>query len=258
MSGTPRPPESEAGHLKTECGNRRLRRNIPPSRSWSARMLSCPVCSDSSSLLLCTVMEMPLIGCQFAELHAEALRATRGTLELTLCKGCGRIYNRAFEPDRVAYGPGYDSALSFSSRHRAELNATERLICSYALHGYSVGEFGCGAAEFLAALCAKGGNHGLGYDRRSRTVLSELRMVRSGSAPRTINPSTWCARSMCSSIWGNWGSTQFLSVPFNVQRYRGEPRVVAGSPEQVVPLLSEDVDGMHRSSVCPPPQYKST
>ena len=53
----------------------------------------------------------------------------------------------------------------FSARHRTESEATvERLIQSYALHHKTVVEFGCGTAEFLSLLCAKGSNHGIGYD----------------------------------------------------------------------------------------------
>lgn len=99
----------------------------------------------------------------------------RGTLDLILCKGCGHIYNRAFEPDRIAYVTGYDNALGFSSRHRAEVDATvERLIRGYALRGKSIVEFGCGDAEFLAALCAKGGNHGVGYDPTQQNRVSRV------------------------------------------------------------------------------------
>jgi len=108
---------------------------------------------------------MPLTTCQFAESRANALHAARGTLELVLCKSCGHIYNRAFEPSRVDYSSGYENALHFSVRHRTETEATvERLIRRYALHHKTVVEVGCGTAEFLSLLCAKGSNHGVGYD----------------------------------------------------------------------------------------------
>jgi SAM-dependent methyltransferase len=136
-----------------------------PLNQTGARMLSCPVCSESAPLPLFTLTDMPLTTCQFAESRANALHAARGTLELVLCKSCGHIYNRAFEPNRVAYSPGYENALHFSARHRTESEATaERLIRSYALHHKTVVEFGCGTAEFLSLLCAKGSNLGVGYD----------------------------------------------------------------------------------------------
>jgi hypothetical protein len=117
---------------------------------------SCPVCSESAPLPLSTLTDMPLTTCQFAESRADALRAARGPLELVLCKSCGHIYNRAFEPNRVAYSPGYENALNFSARHRTESEATvECLIRSYALHHKTVVEVGCGTAEFLSLLCAK-------------------------------------------------------------------------------------------------------
>jgi SAM-dependent methyltransferase len=150
-------------------------------------MLSCPVCSESASLPLGTIREMPLIGCQFAESRADALRAARGTLDLTLCNACGHIYNRAFEPERIRYVSGYENALGFSPRHRAQLNATiERLICSYALHQKSVVEIGCGSADFLSLLCAKGGNHGVGYDPTQQS-----RVIRAGDGSVTILAETF-------------------------------------------------------------------
>src|ERR1700736_709404 len=114
-------------------------------------MLSCPVCSESAASPLSTITEMPLIGCQFAESRATALGAARGTLEPSLCKACGHIYNRAFEPERIDYVYGYDNTLDFSPRHRAHSNATvDRLVHSYALERKSVVEIGCGAGEFLS------------------------------------------------------------------------------------------------------------
>ena len=143
---------------------------------------SCPVCSESGPLPLSTLTDMPLTTCQFAESRADALRAARGTLELVLCKSCGRIYNRAFEPNRVAYSPGYENALHFSARHRTESEATaERLIRIYALHHKTVVEVGCGTAEFLSLLCAKGSNHGVGP--RQSSIPVSLQGSSSATAP---------------------------------------------------------------------------
>jgi SAM-dependent methyltransferase len=150
-------------------------------------MLACPVCSDSTSSPLARVAEMPLIGCQFAASPGEARAAARGTLELSLCGTCGHVYNRAFEPERIAYVPGYDNALGFSARHRAELDATvDRLIDRYALRGKSVVEIGCGSADFLSRLCAGGGNRGVGYDPSQPG-----RTVQAGEGSMTIRPDTF-------------------------------------------------------------------
>lgn len=154
-------------------------------------MLSCPVCSESAPSPLSTITEMPLIGCQFAESRATALGAARGTLEPSLCKACGHIYNRAFEPERIDYVYGYENALNFSPRHRAHSDATvDRLFRSYALEHKSVVEIGCGTGEFLSQLCAKGSNHGVGYDP---TQASRVMGVGDGSVTilaETFSPET--------------------------------------------------------------------
>jgi len=128
-------------------------------------MLSCPVCSAATSLPLVTVPDMPLVGCCFAESRASASEVPRGTIELAVCSTCGHIFNRAFEPDRIDYGPGYENALDVSPRHRAESTAlVDRLITEYGLRRKSILEIGCGTAAFLLSLCRKGGNRGIGYD----------------------------------------------------------------------------------------------
>jgi SAM-dependent methyltransferase len=128
-------------------------------------MVLCPVCSESAPFPLSVISEMPLIGCQLAQSRADALRAARGPLELVMCKACDHIYNRAFAPERIDYVYGYENALDFSPRHRAHSNATvERLVRRYGLDHKSVLEIGCGTGEFLSLLCARGANHGVGYD----------------------------------------------------------------------------------------------
>jgi SAM-dependent methyltransferase len=115
---------------------------------------------------------MPLIGCAFADSRSEALLVECGAIELVRCPECTHVYNRAFEPERVKYAPGYENALGFSPHYNAYLSATaERLICTYELRRKSIVEIGCGSADLLSLLCGQGGNHGIGYDpsQQSRT-----------------------------------------------------------------------------------------
>lgn len=108
---------------------------------------------------------MPLIGCLFAHSLADALAAERGTLDLVQCHECTHIYNRAFEPERVRYVPGYENALGFSGHHRAQRTArVDQLIHNHRLKKKFVAEIGCGDAEFLSQLCNRGNNLGIGYD----------------------------------------------------------------------------------------------
>jgi SAM-dependent methyltransferase len=147
-------------------------------------MIGCPVCLGSSARRLAMLPAMPLIGCRFARSREEALGAGLGTIELVLCKNCGHLYNRAFEPDRIAYTSDYENALHHSARFRAEAEAiVNRLIQAYDLRGKSIVEIGCGEAEFLSLVCARGGNNGVGYD-----PTQERRQVRVGAGFMTIVP----------------------------------------------------------------------
>jgi SAM-dependent methyltransferase len=108
---------------------------------------------------------MPLIGCLFAHSFSDALAAELGTLDLVQCHECTHIYNRAFEPERVRYVPGYENALGFSAHHRAQLTArVDQLIHNHRLKKKFIAEIGCGDAEFLSQLCNRGNNVGIGYD----------------------------------------------------------------------------------------------
>ena len=152
-----------------------------PARSFlKLGMISCPVCSASGVIPLCTVRGVPLIGCQFAESAARARSAECGDLELVACGDCEHIYNRVFEPEKVLYAPGYENALGFSARYRAEMETTaDRLIHEYSLRDKSILEIGCGAADFLTTVCRKGANRGVGYDptQKARVEAAGLGIV---------------------------------------------------------------------------------
>jgi len=41
------------------------------------------------------------------ESETQAKQVDCGTLDVTLCKNCGFVFNRAFDPQNVIYGDGY-------------------------------------------------------------------------------------------------------------------------------------------------------
>ncbi len=96
----------------------------------------------------------------------EAARAApRGDIALTLCDGCGLIWNTQFDPAVVAYDAEYENSLHFSAefqRYCDEL--VERLASRHRLAGRHVAEVGSGKGEFLAALCEHAGCSGIGFD----------------------------------------------------------------------------------------------
>jgi len=114
-------------------------------------MHCCPVCLSLDSLPLITVTRAPLIGCLFADSMPDALAAEIGDLELVQCTECTHIYNRAFEPERIRYVPGYENALGYSQHHHAQLTATvDHLIRDHGLRHKYIAELGCVEEAILA------------------------------------------------------------------------------------------------------------
>jgi SAM-dependent methyltransferase len=108
---------------------------------------------------------MPVsIGVQWAS-KAEAQSCKKGNLDLAFCRRCGFIWNRTFDPGRLEYSQRYDNSLDFSpvfQTYARELAG--RLIDTYGIRGKDVVELGCGKGHFLALLCEKGENRGVGFD----------------------------------------------------------------------------------------------
>lgn len=116
---------------------------------------------------------------------AEAVASPRGDLELMYSPTTGYLWNRAFDPDLVAYNPAYENSLHHSPRFVDFVEGlADRLIDRYGLRDRQIVEIGSGEGNFLALLCERGGNEGVGYDpsfdpARSKVTTSDrMRIVR--------------------------------------------------------------------------------
>jgi SAM-dependent methyltransferase len=117
--------------------------------------------------------------------EAEAREAAMGRVTLAYCPQCDFVFNRAFEPERLVFHPGYEVQLVHSPVFLEFLtNLANRLVERYDLRGKDLLDVGCGAGHFLRMLCQRGGNRGIGIDptvreEGSMTLTSgEMRLVR--------------------------------------------------------------------------------
>lgn len=108
---------------------------------------------------------MPLFCNTLHDSAGDARNAPRGRLHLVLCRGCGLIWNVAFDPAKIDYATDYENAQHFSPGFRKYLEQlAERLVEEYDIRGQQLADIGCGDGLFLNLLCQRGGNEGVGFD----------------------------------------------------------------------------------------------
>ncbi|HET7233285.1 MAG TPA: methyltransferase domain-containing protein [Longimicrobium sp.] len=96
----------------------------------------------------------------------EAAAVPRGDLRMVACPACGFVFNAAFDPGLLKYGPGYDNDQSHSDAFRRHLDGRLRhLLDERGVRDSRVVEVGCGNGAFLRRLVeGDAGNLGFGFD----------------------------------------------------------------------------------------------
>lgn len=95
---------------------------------------------------------------------AAARAATRGDLELRACPTCGFLWNAAFCPGLLSYGPDYENTQTASPSFDSYVDTLVDTLVADGVTGREVIEVGCGKGHFLERLCERGGNRGTGFD----------------------------------------------------------------------------------------------
>jgi hypothetical protein len=87
---------------------------------------------------------------------AEAARAiARGDLDMRACPACGFVFNAAFDPALVDYGPDYENSQDCSPAFDAHLDSlADHLAAGCGVREGRVVEVGCGKGVFLRKLLA--------------------------------------------------------------------------------------------------------
>jgi SAM-dependent methyltransferase len=125
----------------------------------------CPSCGNTDTHLFHTIPRIPVNSVLNIFSQEEARSFPRGGISLRHCRGCGFIFNSAYEPDLVRYSSFCEESQGYSPTFNAfARKLAAGWIDKYNLRGKRIIEIGCGKGEFLKLLCKLGGNTGIGFD----------------------------------------------------------------------------------------------
>ena len=134
----------------------------------------CPICNSADISTFITIEELPIHCSALFATAADAQNTATGRISLAYCHRCSFVCNRQFEPDSIAFEPGYTASLAHTATFRAYVQRlVRRLIDRYELRNKSVLEIGCGDGYFLRQLCSFGKNEGFGIDPTLKQELTE-------------------------------------------------------------------------------------
>ena len=128
---------------------------------------ACPVCGGTGTADFLQRDRVPVHQNLVMAGQIQARAAPRGSLTMAVCDGCGFVFNRAFDPDKLAYGQDYDNTQSHSVMFDAYLDQlVDQLVNRHGVRGARVVEVGCGKGHFLRKLVLFPGadNRGFGFD----------------------------------------------------------------------------------------------
>ncbi len=126
---------------------------------------ACPACGAAASEPFLALPRVPVNPSQRSTTRAQATGVAVGDVLLTFCDRCAMIWNPEFDPAALDYDAEYENSLHFSpvfQGYAEEL--VERLVERYGIRGKTVVEIGSGKGEFLALVCERGDNRGIGFD----------------------------------------------------------------------------------------------
>ncbi len=125
----------------------------------------CPGCGGRRLTAALLLPKQPVVLNYRFRTAAEARAVPRRDVHLLQCRGCGLVFNAAFEPDVIPYDSRYENRQGFSPVFRAHVTGlVERLSQNPGIRGGRLLEVGCGKGDFLREAARALGAEADGYD----------------------------------------------------------------------------------------------
>ena len=125
----------------------------------------CPITGDPAGKSVFQLNGVPVLCNQLWPDAEAACGAPKADIDLVFCESSGLLWNRAFDPQRMAYAPGYENALHFSPNFQAFADELAReLVTRHGLTGKAIVEIGCGDGFMLDLMVRNGVHQATGYD----------------------------------------------------------------------------------------------
>lgn len=161
---------------------------------------TCPACAGADLDMLYHLPAIPAQSVVLLDTEAEALDYPQGELTLTLCRGCGFVFNATFDVTLVDYAATTEESQHFSGTfNRFATDLASEIAGRQNLNGRLVLEIGCGKGDFLEELVRQTGAEALGVDpgfiperlpgaigRRIRFLREYFDPARIGSVPDLV------------------------------------------------------------------------
>lgn len=126
--------------------------------------IACPVCRSTDHDDVLSIPGLPVLVNAQVRPH-QALDVARGDMDLVVCRDCGHLFNRSFDPTLLDYDAAYENTLHYSPQfQRFARDLATRLVSDHTLADARVGELGSGPGHFLSMLCDAGVAEAFGWD----------------------------------------------------------------------------------------------
>ncbi len=125
----------------------------------------CPLCSNRRVHAFFSLPASPVTCTSIFPTREQALAVPTGRIALTVCEGCGFVFNAAFDPTLGEVGARYESSQAASAHFSAFARSLAAdWVQRHRLQGKAVLEVGSGGGDFLSRLLECGVAHVTGID----------------------------------------------------------------------------------------------